>query len=344
MDLKLISQLGKHSKYNVAVSSLITMPIVFPSIQREIIDDHVREIHEFQTQYYNKHGFFFFLNCIQFGRLNHTLYCVDGQHRFHAIKQLFTERILYDWNIDIEITECQTMEELHELFRLINLNKPVPEFLMEQVSVSNTTSVPSMPSAPKATVESIRQYLKQTYPNFIKSTSKPQRPNINLDLFLNELHKKYPFRSFESMDAFIEWFERENAAHKIYLESNNKMDSIQKCLAAIESTTKTRQGRKLYLGCYWLDSIKNKLNCTTRHKCWKQWYSKLDHSEKSPSGEALCPCCEETFVDAHNFEAGHIISFRNGGTDEISNLIPICSMCNKSMGVMNFDKYKELLV
>jgi hypothetical protein len=59
MELKLISQLGKHSKYNTAVSSLISMPILFPSIQREIIEDHVREIHEFQTQYYNKHGFFF---------------------------------------------------------------------------------------------------------------------------------------------------------------------------------------------------------------------------------------------------------------------------------------------
>lgn len=335
MDLKLISQLGKHSKYNIAVSSLISMPILFPSIQREIIEDHVREIHEFQTQYHNKHGFFFFLNCIQFGRLNDKLYCVDGQHRFHAIKQLFAEKVLYDWHIDIEITECQTKEELHELFRLINLNKPVPEFLMEQVSV---------PLAPSATIESIRHYLKQTYPNFIKSTSKPQRPNINLDLFLNEINKKYPLRSFVSINAFIEWFETENSSHKIYLETNNKMDSIQKCLVAIETNTKTRQGRKLYLGCYWLDTIKNKLNCTTRHKCWKLWYSKLDQSEKSPSGEALCPCCYETLLDAHNFEAGHIISFRNGGTDELSNLIPICSMCNKSMGVMNYDTYKERLV
>jgi len=46
------------------------------------------------------------------------------------------------------------------------------------------------------------------------------------------------------------------------------------------------------------------------------------------------PCylrCGETISHA-NFECGHIISAKENGPDTISNLRPICSACNKSMG------------
>ena len=41
-----------------------------------------------------------------------------------------------------------------------------------------------------------------------------------------------------------------------------------------------------------------------------------------------------------NFEAGHIISHAKGGEDNIDNLLPICSLCNKSMGTENLIDYK----
>jgi hypothetical protein len=53
-----------------------------------------------------------------------------------------------------------------------------------------------------------------------------------------------------------------------------------------------------------------------------------------------CFVCNK-IIDTHNFEAGHVKSVAEGGSDNISNLKPICSGCNKSMGTMNLYKYKD---
>ena len=45
-----------------------------------------------------------------------------------------------------------------------------------------------------------------------------------------------------------------------------------------------------------------------------------------------------------NWECGHIISDKDGGDLSISNLRPLCSTCNKSMGARNMKDYvKEFL-
>lgn len=50
------------------------------------------------------------------------------------------------------------------------------------------------------------------------------------------------------------------------------------------------------------------------------------------SFEHKCPCCKDTTITRYDYECGHILSHKNGGSDEITNLKPICSTCNKSMG------------
>lgn len=65
---------------------------------------------------------------------------------------------------------------------------------------------------------------------------------------------------------------------------------------------------------------------------WKQ------HNKFSLLGE--CYACK-TPITHDNFEAGHIIAVANGGTDDISNLRPICRACNGSMGTMNLEQYKK---
>lgn len=57
-------------------------------------------------------------------------------------------------------------------------------------------------------------------------------------------------------------------------------------------------------------------------------------------GIGKCYCCSEE-IDSKNFEAGHIISVKNGGETTLDNLKPICSCCNKSMGVENLEDFKQ---
>lgn len=44
-------------------------------------------------------------------------------------------------------------------------------------------------------------------------------------------------------------------------------------------------------------------------------------------------------IDVFNFECGHILSIKNGGTNTIANLKPVCSLCNKSMGTQNLVEF-----
>ena len=48
-----------------------------------------------------------------------------------------------------------------------------------------------------------------------------------------------------------------------------------------------------------------------------------------------CMCCKKVLISNRRFEVGHVLSVKEGGTDEINNLRPICSPCNHSMGTKN---------
>jgi len=48
-----------------------------------------------------------------------------------------------------------------------------------------------------------------------------------------------------------------------------------------------------------------------------------------------CLCCKKVMISNTNFDVGHVLSEKNGGTHEINNLRPICFACNHSMGSEN---------
>ena len=58
-------------------------------------------------------------------------------------------------------------------------------------------------------------------------------------------------------------------------------------------------------------------------------------------GIGECDVCDSE-IDSKNFECGHIKSVRDGGGTTIDNLLPICSVCNKSMGAQNLHEFKKI--
>jgi chromatin remodeling complex protein RSC6 len=52
-----------------------------------------------------------------------------------------------------------------------------------------------------------------------------------------------------------------------------------------------------------------------------------------------CLCCKKVVINNRQFQVGHVISVRDGGTDEINNLRPICAPCNHSMGTKNMIEF-----
>jgi hypothetical protein len=71
----------------------------------------------------------------------------------------------------------------------------------------------------------------------------------------------------------------------------------------------------------------SRLNAAVRNSCWIR-YNGIE-------GIAKCYCCGLEQVTRSNFDAGHVISRAKGGKDDLSNLRPICGMCNSSAGAEN---------
>jgi hypothetical protein len=66
-----------------------------------------------------------------------------------------------------------------------------------------------------------------------------------------------------------------------------------------------------------------------RGTVWRNYFNTLDGS---------CPLCSNS-ISIDDFECGHIISVKNGGSNYHDNLKPICGKCNKSMSSTNMDDY-----
>jgi 5-methylcytosine-specific restriction endonuclease McrA len=58
-------------------------------------------------------------------------------------------------------------------------------------------------------------------------------------------------------------------------------------------------------------------------------------------GVALCTCCNKNEIKQMAFQCGHIISEYHGGLTNINNLMPICQLCNSSMGTKNLYEFKK---
>ncbi len=69
-----------------------------------------------------------------------------------------------------------------------------------------------------------------------------------------------------------------------------------------------------------------------KRKVWDHWVGEQ-------IGKTKCPCCKLTDITQLNFSCGHILAEANGGSLHVSNLRPICTSCNSSMGTKNMNEF-----
>ena len=78
---------------------------------------------------------------------------------------------------------------------------------------------------------------------------------------------------------------------------------------------------------------KEKIPATLKNILWHKYF------ETSLTG--MCQCCKVETISKAIFDAGHIISEKNGGKVVLDNLKPICKLCNSSMGRTNMDDFMK---
>jgi hypothetical protein len=78
---------------------------------------------------------------------------------------------------------------------------------------------------------------------------------------------------------------------------------------------------------------KEKIPVAVRNGVWHKYIGGLYYSE--------CFCCNFEPITKANYECGHVVSEKNGGKVHLDNLRPICSACNKSIGIRNMEHFME---
>ena len=69
------------------------------------------------------------------------------------------------------------------------------------------------------------------------------------------------------------------------------------------------------------------------------WYTYIGKDR----GSHPCLCCHKIQITQSDFHAGHIIPASRGGDESITNIVPICSMCNTSMGAYHMVDFQRRL-
>jgi hypothetical protein len=177
---------------------------------------------------------------------------------------------------------CRDAAEVHELFRVVNSNRPIPRFLLDE---TETVAL------------AIREHVRCTYPAFVSGSARPNVPNVNLDAFTQAVIDKYG--SAVGADAGA-WIDARNAEHKEMLATLRvRYERVASGVAAIEREYKSAaksKGARFYLGCYWLDAPRNAaLSKPLRAMVWRSWYATVPHDA---NGDAMCPCCGSARISA----------------------------------------------
>ena len=274
---------------------------------KERVDEFYQKILEYKYLNINNVKQVPYFSILHIANLDGTLYICDGQHRFLAYKKYY-QFSNNDFKISYIIKICESKDELKNYFRDLNNIFILHEIILKDDEID--------------ILERLKTYMKNNYDKHISKSLLPKFPNINIDQLVKYLINTFPNLSYEELLTKIELL---NKGIKDNLEINNKsyFDLAMK-----------KQGFFLsYLFIKTeLENRRKNIPKTVRDTLWnKKFGEELN---------GLCNVCK-TKINYHNFHAGHIISVKYGGNNNISNLEVICSCCNLSMGIENLEDFKK---
>lgn len=248
-----------------------------------------------------------YFNIIHIASLDNELYICDGQHRFYAYKKYY-DNYHTDFQISYVVKICENKDELKQYFRDLN-----NIFILHEI-ILNDNDIDIL--------ERVKIYMKNNYEKHISKSAIPRFPNVNIDQLVKYLLNTFPNNNYEKL---IDKLELLNENMKDHLLLNNK---------PLYDLAISKQG--FFIGYLFIktesENKRKNIPKTVRDFLWNNHFGE--------SLEGYCYVCKNR-ITYHTFHAGHIISVKNGGSDNITNLEVICSSCNLSMGSKNLNEFKN---
>ena len=313
--------------------------IQLPPCQGSLNDEKVKEmVNEYRKSPIN----FLYKDTIIIGVLNEKAYLMDGQHRIEMAKRLVDQYSNTDKNI-VEGTFrfCYRIvnneNELRSLFNSVNQDSIKNSFYLDQ---DNFTQIK---------MDEFTSYLNKHYrSHFAKQrVTDNQRCQYTLAEFRDQLQLINFFNNNKSVLELLDNLRQLNEKYLAFYKTNiNNNPSIfyKKDFDQINKKIVFTLVRNNFLEwmndteniefCHKYKGHKTSINRQLRLKCWDNRYSTTKQSCPIPN----CGFIMEKQVTKF-WEAGHIISEKNGGQCVLDNLRPICKPCNGSMGPTNWEDY-----
>lgn len=186
----------------------------------------------------------------------------------------------------------------------------------------------SEPSPQDRRREQLREASRRYYQK--KKAEKQSEPvSYNVD-FRRAYYKNYYQQHREEM------LQRQKERYRKEHETNENMQvSTPELVPIPSSTTSLPQPLLLSSTSVTINKSKNRkatIPKSVRSHVWNLYVG-------GHLNEHRCLCCKKSMIKITDFEVGHVQSEADGGTLEISNLRPICAVCNHSMGRVNMIEF-----
>jgi 5-methylcytosine-specific restriction endonuclease McrA len=344
------------------------MDLGVPDVQRNLDVSRMQSIVEFQKAYHKAHGTLLFmgdLTVFDVGGGRHLL--IDGLHRYEAMKLVYL--LQPDYQVSLNIVYPTHGLTLEKAFLLINMARPVPDYVI------NTT----MQHTKRVQLENLRSALIKEYRMFISASPNPRSPNFSVERIVSEICTSGLSDIIASVDSLLEYVKFANvklaasADPKLRNLAQKKMAKYNLVSAAYFSadpfndwmtnkhwfqeflsvgSSSSSSSLPVHDGDIHPQQEKERYNTTNQqqHRPAVQRKKRViprsvrdvlwkSHFGTSPNG--ICKCCAMNPLEYTTFHAGHVVSQKNGGSDELSNLLPLCSPCNLGMGAMNIVSFQK---
>jgi hypothetical protein len=267
---------------------------------------------------------------------NKTRYIIDGLHRLNVYKH---NKIFYEEKIPIVEIFAEKESDIELYFKLINDNMSLHDIYLNDTNVD--VEMEDI-DAKNNIIKEAHHYFIENYSNTFKYNGK-RRPYLNNNIFIDKLEIIYNNKK--------EQIKKSNDLIKLILDLNIKYKKqdinwfpAKGKISNFNLLEIIKSNNCLYFGMLpneWhlhLDYLpeyfsEEKISQSLRQKIWTQY--------SNNSLEIKCLCCNLNTINAFTFESGHIIPRANGGKCNINNLIPVCSLCNKSMSTTDMDIFME---
>jgi len=342
----------KHIK---KIDCILSKEINIPDIQRNLDIDHVNEIYNFENEYYLLHNEYCLHGSISIAINEETdaKYLIDGQHRCSAYIKLtndYPERHI-KLTIDFYYFNGHYNDNsLNQIYKMVNEHK---ENFIVKCSIDKYKIL-----------NDIEKFFITNFSDYIKSSLKPHKPYFSLEFIKTELLESniIDILNITNGDQLISKILNLNKYYSTVSDDKFKKWGIKNILTAKQKLND--KSNKYYLGLYtdeWIyrlidmhqanknaDEIEHltmdfrvPINKKLREKVWSSHIGNLLDNEILFNGK--CYCCNE-LVSFTDFECGHVEPVTKGGKTELENLRPICRSCNRDMGTMNLNEWKDSLI